>query len=61
VATDEELWKLWAEFGFAAFRAIYNLGVTHGLASSREVVEPAPVAGGFMERVAYIIEQEAGR
>jgi len=41
VATDENLWKLWAEFGFAAFRIIYNLGVAHGQASSREVADPA--------------------
>ena len=39
VATDENLWKLWAEFGFAAFRIIYNLGVAHGQASSREVAK----------------------
>jgi hypothetical protein len=39
VATDEDLWKLWAEFGFAAFRIIYNLGVAHGQASSREVAK----------------------
>jgi hypothetical protein len=47
VATDEELWKLWAEFKFAAFRIIYNLGVAHGQAGSREVAEPAPVTGGL--------------
>ena len=51
VATDEDLWKLWAEFGFAAFRVIYNLGIKHGQAGSREVAEPAPVAGGLVERV----------
>jgi len=55
VATDEDLWKLWAEFGFAAFRIIYNLGVAHGQASSREVAEPAPVAGGLVARVIYAI------
>jgi len=51
VATDEEIWGLWAEFGFAAFRIIYNLGIEHGQASSREVADPAPVAGGLVARV----------
>jgi len=60
VATDEELWKLWAEFGFAAFRIIYNLGVARGPASSREVAEPAPVAGGLVERVSDAITSETG-
>ena len=55
VATDEDLWKLWAEFGFAAFRIIYNLGIEHGQASSREVAEPAPVMGGLVARVIYAI------
>jgi hypothetical protein len=52
VATDEDLWKLWAEFGFAAFRIIYNLGIEHGQAGSREVAKPAPVAGGMKEALA---------
>jgi hypothetical protein len=58
VATDEELWKLWAEFGFGAFRVIYNLGIEHGQASSRKVAESAPVAG---KAASEWLEVEAGR
>jgi len=57
VATDKELWGLWAEFGFAAFRVIYNLGVEHGQARSREVAEPAPGAGGLVERITLAIDR----
>jgi hypothetical protein len=64
VATDEELLAMrsWSSHshtfdsdlvGFA--RAIYNLGIKHGQASSREVAEPAPVAGGLVARVIYAI------
>jgi len=55
VATDEELLKIWNfEKGcrpWVSRRAIYNLGIKHGQASSPEVAEPAPVAGGLVERV----------
>jgi hypothetical protein len=54
VATDEELRDIW-DRAFD-FRAIYNLGVAHGQASSREVAEPAPVAGGLVERVKLAID-----
>jgi len=58
VATDEELANTWHKTtgGFLARRrAIYNLGVAHTQASSREVAEPAPVAGGLVARVIYAI------
>jgi hypothetical protein len=46
VATDEELDDTWHKTTGGTFlarrRAIYNLGVTHGQAGSREVAEPAP-------------------
>jgi hypothetical protein len=56
-ATDENLRGLWrAKNGFLeALRAIYDLGVAHGQARSRKVAEPAPVAGGLVERVANAI------
>jgi hypothetical protein len=45
VATDEELDDTWHKTTGGTFlgrrRAIYNLGVAHGQASSREVAEPA--------------------
>jgi hypothetical protein len=58
VATDEELRAAWNVPGtnLDAFRVIYNLGVAHGQASSREVAEPAPVAGGLVERVKLAID-----
>jgi hypothetical protein len=58
VATDEELRDIWDR----AFdlRAIYILGMNHGQASSREVAEPAPVAGGLVERVSDAITSETG-
>ena len=62
VATDEELAKTWntSYVGDSAFnaanRALYNLGIKHGQASSREVAEPAPVAGGLVEWVTLAID-----
>jgi hypothetical protein len=57
VATDEKLRAIWdrslnREY---ALRDIYNLGVAHGQARSREVAEPAPVAGGLVDRVARAV------
>jgi hypothetical protein len=54
VATDEELRKLLSSTNTLkqAFRAIYNLGIEHGQAGSREVAEPAPVAGEMAVLVA---------
>jgi hypothetical protein len=64
VATDEELRAAWNVPGtnLEAFRAIYNLGVAHGLlqAGSREVADPAAVEGGLMERVSDAITSETG-
>jgi len=59
VATDEELEQTWFQQGVnltQSNRAIYNLGIKHGQASSREVAEPAPVAGGLVERVKLAID-----
>jgi hypothetical protein len=58
VATDEELMDTVSKAGTSwiqGLRASYNLGVTHGQAGSREVAEPAPGAGGLVERVADMI------
>jgi len=58
VATDEELGKTYRNSVGCnpdRFRAIYNLGIEHGQASSREVAEPAPVAGGLVARMIYAI------
>jgi hypothetical protein len=59
VATDEELDDIWHKPGDAPAvtfvtrrRALYDLGVAHGQAGSREVAEPAPVAGEMAELVA---------
>jgi hypothetical protein len=54
VATDEELLGIWdrAYDIRQALRAIYDLGVEHGQVGSREVAEPAPVAGETAELVA---------
>ena len=62
VATDDELRAIWdrAYDLRQALRALYNLGVEHGRASSREVAEPAPVAGGLVERVSDAITSETG-
>jgi hypothetical protein len=64
VATDEELLEIWnSEKGcrpWVSRRAIYDLGVAHGQASSREVAKPAPVAGGLVERVSDVITSETG-
>ena len=63
MATDENLWILWAKrpsgplSAPAALRAIYNLGIEHGQASSREVAEPAPVAGGLVVRITLAIDR----
>jgi len=57
VATDKELTEAWLQG--ATFtqgnRAVYNLGIKHGQAISREVAEPAPVAEGLVAAVAYAI------
>jgi hypothetical protein len=56
VATDEELWNIWANrpnrplSAPAALRAVYNLGIEHGQAGSREVAKPAPVVVGLVEQ-----------
>jgi hypothetical protein len=62
VATDEELrgilrgiWDRAYDLG-QALRAIYDLGIKHGQAGSREVAEPAPVAGGLVARVKTAID-----
>jgi hypothetical protein len=57
VATDEELKQTWLQGATLTQgnRAIYDLGIKHGQASSREVVDPAPVAGGLVAAVAYAI------
>lgn len=50
VATDEELSETWYKAPgerINRFRAIYNLGIEHGIARSREVADPAPVAGAL--------------
>jgi hypothetical protein len=57
VATDEELGEAWDTAGAGgtySYRlpALYNLGIKHGQASSREVADPAPVAGEMEELVA---------
>jgi hypothetical protein len=61
VATDEELSETWYKAPgerMNRFRAIYNLGIKHGQASSREVAEPAPVAGGLIaRRIGYELSQ----
>jgi hypothetical protein len=56
VATDEELKQTWLQGATLTQgnRAIYNLGIKHGQASSREVAEPAPVAGEVKELVAEL-------
>jgi hypothetical protein len=59
VATDEELVQTWLQGATLTQgnRAIYNLGVAYGQARSREVADPAPVAGGFVERVTLAIDR----
>jgi len=63
VATDDELRAIWdrAYDLRQALRALYNLGVEHGRASSREVAEPAPVAGELVERVSRLIADFVSR
>jgi hypothetical protein len=54
VATDEELCETYSNFAEdheGSLRAVYDLGVAHGQARIPEVAEPAPVAGGLVERV----------
>jgi hypothetical protein len=62
VSTDEELDKIWnfEDTWNGSLRALYNLGVAHGQTGSREVAEPAPVAGGLVERVSDAITSETG-
>jgi hypothetical protein len=59
VATDEELRDIWDR----AFdlRAIYNLGIKHGQASSQKVAKPAPVAGGLVDHLSWLIAEFASR
>jgi len=61
VATDEELDDTWHKTTEGTFlarrRAIYNLGIEHGQAGSREVAEPAPVAGVLARRIGYELSQ----
>jgi hypothetical protein len=63
VATDEELLEIWiserASRPWVSRRAIYDLGVAHGQAGSREVAEPAPVAGELVANVAYAITEDS--
>lgn len=56
VATDDELKQTWRQCATIRLgnRAIYNLGIKHGQAGSREVAEPAPVAGEVEELVAEL-------
>ena len=63
VATDEDLYEIWDSINNykAIRRAIYNLGVAHGQAGRREVAKPAPVAGGLVERVSWLIAGFASR
>ena len=64
VATDQELQVVWSTAPTVghARRALFDLGIEYGQASSREVADPAPVAGGLVERVtsAAIHEVETG-
>jgi len=54
VATDEELKQTWLQGATLTQgnRALYNLGIKHGQASSRAVADPAPVEGEVEELVA---------
>jgi len=59
VATDEELLAIWYR-GYdlvQALRALYDLGVAHGQASSREVADPAAVEGVLARRIGYELSQ----
>jgi hypothetical protein len=62
VAMNQELEQLFRDMPTLeeGLRAIYNLGIEHGQAGSREVAEPAPVAGGLVERVSDAITSETG-
>jgi hypothetical protein len=59
VATDEELKQAWLQGATLTQgnRALYDLGVAHGQAGSRELAEPAPVAGGLVERITLAIDR----
>jgi hypothetical protein len=65
VATNEELLNVYDDTirrhsGFLlirCLRAIYNLGIEYGQASSRKVADPAPVAGGLVERITLAIDR----
>jgi hypothetical protein len=60
VATDEELRAIWrsSDTELNRLRNAYNLGVAHGQARSREVAEPAPVAGELVaRRIGYELSQ----
>ena len=54
VATDEELKQTWLQGATLTqgHRAVYNLGIEHGQAGSREVADPAPVAEEMAELMA---------
>jgi hypothetical protein len=59
VATDEELRKIYNAPTLSylgGLRAIYSLGIKHGQAGNQEVADPAPVAGGLVERVKLSID-----
>ena len=57
VATDEELRAIWDdESDFEqALHSTYNLGIEHGQAGSREVADPAPVAGAL--EIAFLVTE----
>jgi hypothetical protein len=59
VATDEELNKIWnfEDTWKGGIRALYNLGIAHGQASSQEVAEPAPVPPSLKEQALAALGQ----
>jgi hypothetical protein len=60
VATDEELKQTWLQGATLTqgHRAVYNLGIKHGQASSREVADPAPAMGELVaRRIGYELSQ----
>jgi hypothetical protein len=58
VATNDELIGVYndcpEDSQKAALRDVYDLGIKHGQASSREAAEPAPVAGDMAKLVAEL-------
>ena len=54
VATDQELSGLWLAKGS---RAIYDLGIEHGQASSQKVADSAPVAPSLKEQGLEALEE----